>query len=294
VPLETREIDGSFAREVVGVRLWERQDPATLEALRDLWAVCGVLVFRRQALTEDELTGFSAAFGQPQIIVRTDWASPNRPEVVIISNLKDANNKGIGGLGLGELEWHTDQSYIADPATGAMLYAVELPREGGGTWWANLNRAYEALPDHLCRAVEGKLGIFSYAKRLSGYQSNDQAVTEDIKRNTPDVTHPLIHCHPVTGRKALYFDPTTTIGVVGMSAEVGAGLLRELTEFATRPEFVYRHRWQIGDVVMWDNGFLLHRRDAFEPSQRRFLKRTTIALPRDRHFVPTGALAAVA
>ena len=290
--LKTRQIDGSFALEILEVRLWEPQSRATLEAVRDLWAEAGVLVFRRQVLNEDELTGFSAAFGKPERIARTDWASLNRPEITIISNLKDANNKGIGGLGQGELAWHTDQSYIADPATGAMLYALELPRDGGATSWANLNRAYDALPDRLRQAVEGRIGVFSYAKRLAGYQSNDSAVTDEIRRKTPDVTHPLVHVHPVTGRKALYFDPTTTVGVVGLPDSEGTALLDELAAFAIRPAFVYRHQWQVGDVVMWDNGFLLHRRDDFEPTQWRFLKRTTIALPRDRHFVPTGALAA--
>jgi alpha-ketoglutarate-dependent taurine dioxygenase len=290
--LKTRQIDDSFALEILDVRLWEPQARATLEAVRDLWAEAGVLVFRRQVLNEDELTGFSAAFGKPECIARTDWASLNRPEITIISNLKDANNKGIGGLGQGELAWHTDQSYIADPATGAMLYALELPRDGGVTSWANLNRAYDALPDRLRQAVEGRTGVFSYAKRLAGYQSNDSAVTDEIRRKTPDVTHPLVHVHPVTGRKALYFDPTTTVGIVGLPDAEGAALLDELAAFATQPAFVYGHQWQVGDVVMWDNGFLLHRRDDFEPTQWRFLKRTTIALPRDRHFVPTGTLAA--
>jgi taurine dioxygenase len=290
--LESREIDGSFAREVTGVRLWEPQDEATLDAIRDLWARCGVVVFRRQILTEEELAAFSARFGKPERIARSDWASPTCPEITIISNLRNPDGKAIGGLGQGELEWHTDQSYIAHPATGAMLHALELPREGGATSWANLHRAYEALPDRLNAAIEGKVGIFSYAKRLSGYQSNDQAITDEIRRKTPDVTHPLVHRHPQSGAAALYFDPTTTVGIVGLPEREGAALLAELAAFATQPQFVYRHRWQVGDVVMWDNGFLLHRRDDFEPSQRRYLKRTTIALPYERHFVPTGALAA--
>lgn len=290
--VESREIDGSFAHEVIGVRLWERQEAAAIEALRDLWARCGVLVFRRQILTEDELVAISAAFGKPERIARSDWASPYTPEITVISNLKDAAARPIGGLGLGEVEWHTDQSYVADPATGAMLYALELPRNGGATSWANLQRAFEALPDRLRRAVEGRTGIFSYAKRLAGYQSNDSAVTEEIRRKTPDVIHPLVHCHPVTGRKALYFDPTTTTGIVDMPEKEAAALLAELAAFATQPQFVYRHRWQVGDVVMWDNGFLLHRRDDFDPAERRFLKRTTMLLPRERHLVPAGSLAA--
>lgn len=291
MPINSCAIDESFAREVLGLKLWERPDRLTVEELSTLWADCGVIVFRRQVLSEEELAAFSALFGRPERIARSDWASPACPEITVISNLKDANNKSIGGLGQGELQWHTDQSYMASPATGAMLYAIELPRDGGATSWANLSRAYETLPARLKQAVEGKVGRFSYVKRLSGYQGKDGAVSEEIRRKTPDVTHPLVHVHPTNGRKSLYFDPTTTVGIVGMADREGAALLTELEAYATQPQFVYRHRWQVGDVVMWDNGFLLHRRDDFEPSQRRFLKRTTVALPRERHFVPAGALA---
>jgi alpha-ketoglutarate-dependent taurine dioxygenase len=290
--ITSRELDGSFAREILDVQLWKELDLPQVEATRAIWAECGVIVFRRQALSEDELARFSAQFGRPEHIARTDWASPNRPDITVISNLRDDAGKSIGGLGQGELAWHTDQCYVAEPATGAMLYALELPSAGGVTSWANLNRAYEALPDSLHRAVDGRTGIFSYAKRLAGYNAADRTISDDIKRKTPDVTHPLVHVHPVSGRKALYFDPSTTSGIQGMSQESGSALLAELTAFCTQERFVYHHHWRVGDVLVWDNGFLLHRRDDFDPAQRRLLKRTTIALPRDRHFVPDGALAA--
>jgi taurine dioxygenase len=133
VPLESRVLNGNFACEIVGLRLWERQDDRTIDQLRALWARHPVLVFRRQALSEDELADFSARFGLLERTVRTDWASPVRPEVGLISNLKDAQAKPIGGLGDGEIQWHSDQSYMLNPATGAMLYALELPPEGGAT-----------------------------------------------------------------------------------------------------------------------------------------------------------------
>src|SRR6516225_7684311 len=164
--IESRALDRSFAREVVGLRLWEQVDDQTINDLRDLWAHHPLLVFRRQALSEDELAGFSALFGPLERIVRTDWASPVRPEVGVISNLKDGQGKPIGGLGDGEIQWHSDQSYMQNPATGAMLYALELPPEGGTTSWVNLSAAYADLPDRLKRAVEGRCGIFDYSKRL--------------------------------------------------------------------------------------------------------------------------------
>jgi len=291
MPLETRPMGQSFAREIIGLRLWEPQDDPTIDELRALWADHPVLVFRRQALSEDELADFSACFGPLERTVRTDWASPVRPEVSLISNLKDAQARPIGGLGDGEIQWHSDQSYVKEAATGAMLYALELPPEGGTTSWVDLCAAYAGLPAGLKRAIEGKRAVFSYAKRLAGYQGVDQVISEEAKRKTPPVLHPLVHTHPVTGKPALYLDSTTTIGIEGLDDAPGDALLEEIYESATRPEFVYRHHWQVGDALLWDNGFTMHRREPFDPSARRLMKRTTMFLPRDRHIVPEGSLA---
>jgi alpha-ketoglutarate-dependent taurine dioxygenase len=290
--LETRSLDLSFAREVIGLRLWERQDDHTIDQLRALWADHPVLVFRRQALSEDELADFSAHFGPLERTVRSDWASPVRPEVSLISNLKDAQARPIGGLGDGELQWHSDQSYMMRPATGAMLYALELPPDGGTTSWVDLCAAHTGLSARLQRAVEGRHALFSYEKRLAGYQGVDRVISEEAKRKTPPVTHPLVHTHPVTGRKALYLDTTTTIGIDGMDEASGSALLDEIYESATRSDFVYRHHWQVGDALLWDNGFTMHRREPFDPTARRLMKRTTMFLSPDRHIVPEGSLAA--
>src|SRR5436853_7920399 len=111
MPLETRLLDKRIACEVIGLQLWERVDDRTIGELRALWARHPVLVFRRQALSEDELADFSALFGPLERVVRTEWVSPVRPEIGLISNLKDAQGKPIGGLGDGEIQWHSDQSY---------------------------------------------------------------------------------------------------------------------------------------------------------------------------------------
>jgi alpha-ketoglutarate-dependent taurine dioxygenase len=291
MPLESRPLDDSFAREVLGLRLWEPLGDATVEQLRGLWAHHPVLVFRRQALSERELADFSALFGPLERVVRTEWASPVVPEVGLISNLKDAQAKPIGGLGDGEIEWHSDQSYMRNPATGAMLYALELPPEGGTTSWVDLGAAFAALPDRLKGMIGGRRAVFSYVKRLAGYQGVDRVISEEAKRKTPPVLHSLVHAHPVTGRKALYLDSTTTVGVDGMDDASGSALLDEIYACATRPEFVYRHHWQVGDIVMWDNGMTMHRREPFDPAARRLMKRTTIFLSRERHIVPEGRLA---
>ena len=144
MPLETRPLHPSLACEVLGLRLWEPLEPETVAGLRELWSRWGVLVFRRQALGEAELAAFCALFGPLERTVRTDWASPVVPEIGVISNLKDGQGRPIGGLGDGEIEWHSDQSYMMHPATGAALYALELPAEGGTTSWLDLRAAATA------------------------------------------------------------------------------------------------------------------------------------------------------
>ncbi len=290
--LETRQLHPSLAREVVGLRLWECPDDATVAELRSLYAQYGVLVFRRQALSEAELAGFCALFGPLERTVRSDWASPETPEVTVLSNLQDGLGRPIGGLGDGELQWHSDQSYMLDPATGAALYALELPAEGGETFWVDLRAAYAGLPRKLRTALAGKRGIFDYTKRLAGYgRQADQQISDEAKRLTPPVSHALVRAHPETGDRSLYLDTTTTVGIDYMDTASGLALLDEVYENATRDEFVYAHQWQVGDLVLWDNGFTMHRRTPFDPGARRLMKRMTMKLDRYHHVIPSGKLA---
>lgn len=282
---EMAPIDGNFVYEVRGLALWEPLEAATIDRLTETWSTQGVLVFRRQALSEEELVRFSRYFGDPDVIVRTDWQSGNRPEVVQISNMKDSRGRSIGGLGAGELGWHTDQCYVADPATGSVLYMVEMPRDGANTYWANLHLAYETLPRDTRSRIDGLYAVYDYLARQSTYDDEDP-MPAALRRKTPPVAHPLVNVHPVTGAKSLYLDPTTAVGIQGLPEAEGRALLDELNTHATRPEFVYTHRWQAGDLIMWDNGFLLHRRDPFDPDQNRLLKRTTLRLSPARHIVP--------
>ncbi len=290
--LETRHLHPTLAREVAGLRLWEPLDDATAAELRALYAEYGVLVFRRQALSEAELATFCALFGPLERTVRSDWASPATPEVTVLSNLKDGQGRPIGGLGDGELQWHSDQSYMLSPATGAALYALELPPAGGETFWVDLRAAYAGLPRQLRAKISGKRGIFDYTKRLAGYgRDTDQQISEEAKRLTPPVTHALIRAHPETGDRSLYLDSTTSVGIDYMDTASGLALLDELYESATRDEFVYAHQWQVGDLVLWDNGFTMHRRTPFDPDARRLMKRMTMNLDRHRHVMPDGRLA---
>ena len=290
--LQTRPLHPSLACEVEGMRLWEPLDAATAAQLQALWSQFGVLVFRRQALGEVELAAFCALFGPLERTVRSDWASPSVSEVAVLSNLHDGLGRPIGGLGDGELQWHSDQSYMVKPATGAALYALELPPKGGETFWVDLRAAYAGLPRKLRARVSGQRGIFDYTKRLAGYgRDSDRKLSDEAKAKTPPVTHALVRAHPETGERSLYLDSTTTTGIDGMDPISGPELLDEVYDAATRDQFVYAHQWQVGDLVLWDNGFTMHRRTLFDPGARRLMKRMTLHLDPKRHVTPDGALA---
>ena len=283
--LELRPIKEGFGKEVLGINLWNVPNDQIIDSIATALSTVGVLVFRRQSLSEDEIVTFTARFGELEIIVRSDWGSNIRPEVTHLSNLKDAEGRQIGRPGTGDLEWHSDQSYQARPATGTFLYSVEVPTEGGNTYFANLHLAYEALPQNLKDEINGRRGVFSYAHRVTGYEQ-EKKLSREMKLKTPDVSHALVQKHPLSGWHSLYLDPSTVIGIEGMPDKEAASILKKINSHAAEEQFVYRHEWQVGDLVMYDNGFTMHRRDAFDAKQRRFLKRTSVRLPSERHIVP--------
>jgi alpha-ketoglutarate-dependent taurine dioxygenase len=282
-------IAGSFAHEVKDLPLWEPVEEIDAAGVRDAFRQCGVLVFRRQSLSERELLDFGQMIGEPGTYAETGWLS-TYPEVILLSNMRRQDGKMLGGLANKELTWHTDQSYYANPVTGCFLYAVELPEEGGGTSWTSLYRAYETLPPELARAVEGAIGTFSFAARV-GTKPAQEDNHDRAKRlaETPDVRHPLVNVEPGTGRKALYIDPNTVVGIDGMPQDEADDLLDQLLAHATQPEHVYDHDWGPGDLVLWDNAVVLHKRKNFPDRCNRLVKRMIIHLDPSLHIIPPVA-----
>ncbi len=282
-----RPLQDSFAREVDGISLWKPLSVSEIEQLRTLWRLHGVLVFRRQCLSERELGAFSARFGELEEHPRVDWNSKTNPQIVLLSNLRDFAGAEIGGLGAGEINWHSDQSYKTEPGTGAVLHAIEVPEGGAATYFANLRLAYAALPEATKKRIDDCLAIYDYARRAASYSGKQPNLTE-VRRRFPRVTHRLVYADPISGDKALYLDPLTMSGIAGWSDVDARQLLDELAIHATNEAFIYRHDWQPGDVLMWDNGYMLHRRDPVG-ERPRLMKRTTIRLPADKHVIPTGS-----
>ncbi len=228
--------------------------------------------------------------GEPGLYAEEGWLS-TVPEVIILSNLRDQDGDMLGGLANRALTRHTDQSYYAKPVTGCFLYAVELPAEGGGTSWSSLYRAYETLPPDLAKAVDDAVGTFSFAARM-GASASEQADNHDRAKRlaeTPDVKHTLVNLEPGTGRKALYIDPNTVTGIDSMPQDEAEDLLDRLLAHTVRPEHVYDHQWGPGDLILWDNAVVLHKRESFPESSRRLVKRMIVKLDPTRHIVPRSA-----
>jgi len=277
MPLETRLLANGFAVEILGVDLGARIDAATLDGIRDLWMRNKVAVFRGQTVDDDALVDFTQRLGGVFVHVRDQFHAPDRPEIMYISNLKQ-EGRNLGALGNGDLRWHSDQTYTARPVWGTVLYAVEVPEDGGNTYFSDLAAAYAAMPTELRAEVDGRTAVYSIHEAVT---TKRMPLRPDQIERSPDQRHPLVRIHPYLKRKALYLSPNHMTRIGDLSDADSRALVARLTEWAERPEFVYRHDWRVGDVVMWDNASVMHRRDAFPDTQRRFLKRTGFHLPED-------------
>jgi alpha-ketoglutarate-dependent taurine dioxygenase len=286
-PVSTKPLHSGFVKEVE-IRIAERlEDPDTIRQLKDIWHSSPVLIFRRQILTEEELVSFSTDFGECEIVSRKDILSPYRPEIIYFSTLRYADGRNVGGFAGGEdVDWHSDQTFRPQPATGAILYAVEVPRDGGDIYWADQYGAYDRLPQDVKQLIEGRTGRYRYAKRLAILNPAELKDTAAELAKMPDVFHPVVLQHPKTGRKALYADPTTLVSIEGLSPAENDRVLPLLFKAGGDPSLVYQHKVMPGDVMMWDNGCTMHRRDPMRLDQPRLMKRTTFRVPREEHCVP--------
>lgn len=259
-PLEVIPTGGALGAEVRGLDLRRELDGETVHRLRTAFLDHCVLFFRRQEIGQADLVRFTRYFGDAVPHVRPQ---PDRPieEIFVISNVTE-DGKPIGALGSEEIPFHSDLSYLPEPGTISLLYAIEIPDAGGETMWANGYAAYEALDPGMRSRIDGLSAV---------HRHSIDAL------NTPEPTmHPVVRTHPETGRKVIYVSPHLTSHIVDMEREDGQALLDELIGHATDPGFVWQHRWEVGDLVMWDNRCTMHRRTPFDDRQRRVMWRTQI------------------
>ena len=292
--ITVQAISKTIGAEVLGVDLAQPLSHETFNAVHAAWMQHQVLLFRNQHLSDPQLEAFSARFGalERKPGYAADVVDTTTSDFVcVISNVK-IDNKPIGDLGDGEAVWHTDMSYNPLPPLGAALYALEVPPAGGETGFSNMVLAYETLPPALKARVQTLQCKHDATRNSAGL----------LRRGMPDVTdpshspgtlHPMVRTHPVTGRPCLYLGRRRHAYIAGLPLADSEQLLDEIWAHASKPEFSWHHSWRKGDLLMWDNRCVMHRRNPFDPAARRVMHRTQIIGDKP-YFKPVATPGAVA
>lgn len=277
-----------LGHHVMGVDIAAGVSDAQFDAVEGAFNRYGVIVLRNQRLTPEQHIAFSRRFGPTERYGIASYLLPGHPEIFVVSNIIE-DGKPIGMADAGRA-WHSDMCYVTNPPRCSLLYALEVPRDAtgeplGDTCFASTQAAYDALPDEMKQRISGLRVRNSYAasverkaklKRDRGGEFS-QEERQKVQEKFPDVLHPLVRTHPVTGRKCLYLSEGLSAAIDGLERGESDALIAELLAHMTKPEFVYRHRWCEGDLVLWDNCSSIHVAISdFSPEQRRRMHRTTI------------------
>jgi taurine dioxygenase len=261
--------------EIRGVDLSVPLDEATFSAIDDAYARFGVIFFRNQTITPRQQVAFTRRFGEIAVnIFSGRWSIEDAPEIVIVSN-KTEDGKPVGIRRAGE-NWHSDMCYTARPPRGTMLHALEIPVLNGltlgDTEFASAAAAWDALPASMQDDLRDRKVIFDFTARKRAFP----LAQAEIDRYPP-VRHPIVRTHPQSGRKCLYVMRDDSIGIEGIEAEEAEALIAALADHIVKPAFIYRHQWQAGDVLMWDNCLVQHRAiQDYDLPLQRLMHRTTM------------------
>jgi alpha-ketoglutarate-dependent 2,4-dichlorophenoxyacetate dioxygenase len=278
--IEVIPLHPTLGAEVRGVDLTRLVMPEVFAEIEAAFNRHGILVFPEQLLTDEQQLTFSRLFGPLE--VNPNYAGTRmrlRPDVADISNLDPegqvlARDDRRNLFNLGNQLWHTDSSFKRVPAKCSLLSARELPSCGGETEFADLRAAWDALPAARKQELDGLVvehSIFRSRSQIGFADFNDE-----IFKELPPVQQALVRHHPASGRTSLYLASHAS-HIVGWPVEEGRALIEELIAFATQPQFVYQHRWTVGDLVIWDNRCTMHRGRPYDDTQRRVLHRTTVS-----------------
>lgn len=234
-----------------------------------------VLCVRGQAIGPAEFLAAITTFGEPQIRPEIPHVE-GFPAVTTLSS-EDRDTKGDGKRLVAGANWHSDDTFMARPSALTALYGIVVPPVGGDTQYANMYAAYEALPESERRHLD-TLKVVHTMKPARGGLARSRSIDPEILAQRPPSTHPLVRTHPETGRKALYISRNRMDCIVGMEREASHRLIDDLVDHATQPQFTYRHKWQQGDIVIWDNRCLMHKANGDYPEgERRFMQRIIVA-----------------
>ena len=276
--IQVTPIKPAFVADVDGIDIRHLSENE-FQQIYQAWLDFGVLRLRNQPLNEDELQTFSARFGPLE-----DAPMGRLPEAVrkkmknrYVTQLSNiiVDGKPIGGLGNSEASWHSDMTYIETPPPASILLSVEIPQKGGNTYFADQNAAFEILPDELKQRVQD-LAIKHDAAHTSVGSLRPGFEPFDDPRAAPGAAHPVFKTHEETGKTALYLGRREWAYMPGLSLEDSEALLDKLWSYAALEENVWQQQWQPGDIIIWDNRRVLHRRDDFDQNDRRLMKRCQV------------------
>jgi len=273
--IEVVPTGAALGAEIRGVDLSHPLGDNVFAVIERAYDEHGVIFFRDQRLTPPQQVAFTRRFGEIEFnIFGERWSVPGSPEIVVVSNVTE-DGKPIGVRRAGE-NWHSDMCYTPRPPRGTMLYAHETPvlygLPLGDTEFASAAAAWDALSDAMKRVLEGRRAVFDFAGRKRAFPPTQA----EIDRN-PAVTHPIARRHPRTGRKCLYVMRDDCTAIEGLEASEAEALIAALSDHIVKPAFIYRHQWQPGDLLMWDNCTVQHRAiQDYDLPQRRVMHRTTM------------------
>ncbi|BAZ37024.1 taurine catabolism dioxygenase TauD/TfdA [Calothrix sp. NIES-4101] len=276
VDFQITPLDAPLGAVVTGLDASQPVAPKRILQLKQALRDYHILIFKNQQLSDEQLLNFSFYFGALFVPLDETPVLASKPgETPLIISVSNVDG---GYTGTGELTFHSDHKWTPYPSSGSLLYAVEIPSQGGNTYWLNTNLAYETL-DIATKERIADLQLITYNPFLQDrnvprnlYRSN-----KSIPLISPVFPHPLVRTHPETGKKHLYLDAATEVEVVGLEAEEGAVLIEQLRQHLNQAQFYYQHKWSIGDIVYWDNQATVHYREAFPANERRVLKRVSLA-----------------
>ena len=269
-----RPLHATFGAEVIGADLSGDVDAATLAEIEAAWKRYSILLFRDVEMSPVQHIAFTRRLGPLHIMEPIEFNLPGHPEVLVVSNIeKDDKPIGIKRAGWG---WHSDGEDKVRPNAGSFLHAIKLPPADGDTLYADTYAAFAALSDDVRAKIVGRRACFSRARFHQVYYPHLPPLTDEQLKARPDVWQPIARRHPKSGWTSLYIG-RWAYRIEGMPDEEAAGLIDYLKEFATQPQFVYRHRWRVGDAVLWDNRCTQHCATPFDDAKyQRHMQRTTL------------------
>jgi taurine dioxygenase len=262
MPIATRPLHPLFGVELLGIQAGPELDDATFATIRDALHTHSLVLLRNQSLSPKAQQDFTARFGELETHVLTEHTLPDAPGIMILTNAVEGGKpQGAHKIGW---HWHTDLTYYPKPCDMTMLYAVQVPPEGGNTLFTSLVAAYEALPPDMRAKLDAMQAVHSYTYMRSLKYPDAKPLSEEQLARVRDVVHPLVRTHPVTGRRALYVSEYIISRLGDMDIPDSQDFLKELVAHAVSPRFVYEHVWQPGDLVFWDNRATMHKATPYD------------------------------